>query len=126
MTENSWHNISEFTKLLLHTNIDPLPYMSKIPPHYATGNSIESIIIPDNITSIGNNSFQDCDKLIKVIIPNSVVKIGNGVFYNCSSLNKIIFKGTKSQWRNIDKGAAWVINSPIEEIECTDGIISLK
>lgn len=31
MTENSWHNISEFTKLLLHTNIDPLPYMSKIP-----------------------------------------------------------------------------------------------
>ena len=46
-------------------------------------------IIPNNITSIGNNAFDGCSSLNRIIIPHSVKKIGEYAFSNCSSLASI-------------------------------------
>ena len=52
--------------------------------------SLESIVIPDSVTSIGNRAFNECDSLRSVVISDGVTSIGDGAFQFCSSLNDII------------------------------------
>ena len=51
--------------------------------------NLTSIIIPDNVTSIGYDAFSGCTGLTSVIIPNSVTSIGEDAFLNCTSLTSI-------------------------------------
>ena len=53
--------------------------------------SIESIILPDGLTRIGNHAFYGCDNaaLTSVTIPNSVTNIGEYAFSNFHSLTSI-------------------------------------
>ena len=43
---------------------------------YMNGEEIKELVIPDNVTSIGNQAFFYCKGLISVTIPNSVTNIG--------------------------------------------------
>ena len=47
------------------------------------------IIIPNSVTSIGGHAFSVCSGLTSVTIPNSVTSIGIGAFCNCSALTSI-------------------------------------
>ena len=58
--------------------------------------SLESVVIPDSVTSIGKEAFYDCDSLTSIVIPDSVTSIGNYAFYNCSSLTSVTFKDTNN------------------------------
>jgi len=49
----------------------------------------KNTIIPNSVTSIGDNTFYDCSSLTSITIPNSVTSIGNYAFYNCSGLTSI-------------------------------------
>ncbi len=51
--------------------------------------SLESVTIPDSVTSIGDYTFQNCASLESVTIPDSVTSIGNGAFIGCASLKSI-------------------------------------
>ncbi len=51
--------------------------------------AIGEIIIPNSVTSIGNNAFYYCSGLTSVTIPNSVTSIGNNAFYYCSGLTSV-------------------------------------
>ena len=46
-------------------------------------------IIPEGVTSIGLQAFQDCSNLSSVMIGNDVVTIGNSAFNGCTSLNSV-------------------------------------
>ena len=50
-----------------------------------------SIIIPNSVTTIGNNAFEDCSNLTTVTIGENsqLTTIGEYAFYNCSSLTSI-------------------------------------
>ena len=50
---------------------------------------LTSIIIPDSVTSIGDNAFASRSGLTSVTIGNGVTSIGGYAFYNCSGLTSI-------------------------------------
>ena len=45
--------------------------------------------VPDNVTSIEDNAFENCSSLKSINIPNSVTYIGNYAFMGCKSLTSI-------------------------------------
>jgi hypothetical protein len=55
---------------------------------------LESVTIPDSVTSIGDYAFRDCTSLKSVTIPNSVTSIGDGAFRDCPSLTSVYCKAT--------------------------------
>ncbi len=50
---------------------------------------LTSITIPEKVTSIGAHAFEDCSKLTSITIPEGVTSIGYETFYGCSSLTSI-------------------------------------
>ena len=39
-----------------------------------------NVVIPDSVTSIGNEAFRDCTSLESITLPNSVTSIGDRAF----------------------------------------------
>ena len=50
---------------------------------------LTSVTLPNSVSSIGANAFQYCSSLASVSIPNSVTSIGANAFYSCSSLTSV-------------------------------------
>jgi hypothetical protein len=51
--------------------------------------NITSVTIPASVTSIGNNAFSYCGSLTSITIPNSVKSIGESAFNGCENLKSI-------------------------------------
>jgi hypothetical protein len=51
--------------------------------------NLTSVTIPDSVTSIGSNTFRGCSSLTSVTIPDSVTSIYGYAFYDCTSLTDI-------------------------------------
>lgn len=47
---------------------------------------LESVVLPETITTIDGNAFSDCLKLKSINIPETVTTIRPGIFNNCTSL----------------------------------------
>lgn len=63
-----------------YTNSNPLQVAHHL---YMNGEEIKDLIIPSDVTSIGQQAFYGCSELTSVEIPNSVTSIGHSAFYNC-------------------------------------------
>ena len=50
---------------------------------------LESLVVSDTVTKIGNGAFSDCASLKSVYIPLSVVDIGEDAFDGCDALEKV-------------------------------------
>ena len=64
--------------------------------------NLTNITIPNSVTNIGNGAFNWCSNLKSITIPNSVTSIGDSAFNYCDNLKDIYYKGTESEWENID------------------------
>ena len=51
---------------------------------------IESVVIPDSVTTIGAMAFFNCIYLESVILSNSLTNIGGGAFAGCISLKDVV------------------------------------
>ena len=60
-----------------------------IPNDMFKGTSLQSVVIYDSISSIGDYAFSDCTKLMNIEIPDSVTNIWSCAFYNCNSLTSV-------------------------------------
>ena len=58
-------------------------------PWYRSRESVNSVVIADGVTGIGDYTFVGCSGLTSVSIPDSVTGIGDGAFQNCTSLTGI-------------------------------------
>ena len=58
--------------------------------------SLLNVIIPEKVTSIGTRSFYGCSKLTNVTIPSNVTTIGQGAFSECSTLTGVTFTSPSS------------------------------
>ena len=50
----------------------------------------KTTIIPESVTSLGDDCFYGCSSLTSIEIPTSVTSLGDGCFYDCSSLSSIV------------------------------------
>ena len=66
------------------------------------GSGVTSFVVPDNVTTICENAFDDCEKLTSVTIGKSVQKIKNKAFYGCIKLEKANYTGTIDDWVSIE------------------------
>ena len=64
--------------------------------------SLSDIVIPDSVTDIGKCAFESCSSLSSVVIPDSVTDIGDYAFAGCSSLSNIVIPNSVT---DIGKGA---------------------
>ena len=69
--------------------IDGIPVGAIAPEAFKGVKAIESVTIPDSVTSIGSSAFSGCTGLTSVTIGNSVTTIGDDAFSGCSSLTSV-------------------------------------
>lgn len=50
---------------------------------------LESVVIPENVTLIGDSVFSQCKELVTVTLPDSLTEIGASAFYMCHKLKNI-------------------------------------
>ncbi len=63
-----------------------LPDSSEEYEGYTLCRNLATILIPNSVTTIGDDAFWNCDSLISVTMPNSVLTIGSGSFRGCYDL----------------------------------------
>ena len=73
-----------FTEVIIGDNVTTIG-----DEEFANCNSLKSVTIGNSVTTIGSYAFRYCDSLTSVTIPDSVTKIGDYAFRNCSSLTSI-------------------------------------
>ena len=70
------------------TSFDELRYFTGLSyiswPAFKYCSSLTSVVIPEGVTSIGDDAFFGCRSLTDVTIPSSVTSIGDNAFYYCS------------------------------------------
>lgn len=56
--------------------------------------NLQNITIPDSVTEVGALAFYDCDELESVTIGENVTQVGGAAFYDCFDLKQIYCKAT--------------------------------
>ncbi len=101
---------------------NPLSYGAGL---YINNTLVTELIIPDNVTSIGDYAFRGCESLTSVVIGDGVTSIGDRAFSSCDGLTSITFNGTTEQWDAIPKGDYWKYRVPATEVVCSDGNVAI-
>lgn len=63
--------------------------VKELPSNFVKGSQIETILIPNSVSSIGKSAFEDCLQLTSATISNSITILPDLVFANCRKLKKI-------------------------------------
>ncbi len=58
-------------------------------PWYDDRASIQTVVVQNGVTGIGNYAFWGCSGLTSVTIPGSVTSVGNSAFRRCSALTSV-------------------------------------
>lgn len=56
-----------------------------------TKDAYGDVVIPNGITQIMDNAFENCPLITSITIPNSIQQIGKNAFTGCESLTRLDF-----------------------------------
>lgn len=93
--DGSYYTVSKSGYLLNVTSMTIPAYRDGIPikalADYAFDEvtSLQSIVIPDTVTSIGHDALRMCYALTDVDLPESLTRISDYMFYGCGSLKNL-------------------------------------
>ncbi len=85
---------------------------------------LEKVRIPQTVTSVYPQTFQNNSALKEVVLPATVSKIAYAAFAGCENLSVIKFEGMKETWKKIEKNKDWCKNTGEFTVECSDGILT--
>lgn len=71
-------------------------------PWFSNCSTLETVRLPEGITSIPQEMFENCTSLKNIIIPSSVTSIGKNAFAGCTSLTSVVLP---KKLENIDASA---------------------
>ena len=93
------------TEILIPTTYNGLPVVSVEASAFLNNTAITSVVLPDSITSIGENAFNGCESLTSVTFGKNsqLSSIGPGAFNYCYGLRSVTF-GENSQLTSIGDG----------------------
>lgn len=110
---------SEQSQKPSHSCSDDFEIINGVLKKYRGKDSI--VVIPNNVTSIGNSAFSDCRSLLSVTIPNSVTTIGSNAFENCVSLTSVTIPNSVT---SIGSGAFYDCSS-LKSVTIADSVTSI-
>ncbi|MCH5161533.1 MAG: leucine-rich repeat domain-containing protein [Clostridiales bacterium] len=87
---------------------------------YVGGSKVTELIIPAGVTEIKSYAFAGF-KGTGVTIASSVTSIGKETFFNCDGIDSIIFLGTVEQWRAIQKESYLIYKE--YTVQCDNGTL---
>ncbi len=89
---------------------------------FAGATALETIAIPDTVTSVGSYSFSECSALKNVTIPDSVTNIKNGAFNGCTSLETITIPDS------VTEIGAWAFSGckNLSSVTLSKGVVDLQ
>lgn len=133
----SWDRLEEEYNLRIEKDFDPFTFVTNNSDGnsmYYVLNQVEfkektglKIIMPENVTSIGELAFFSCYSLDNIKIPSSVTTIGEYAFYGCSSLTSIeIPEGVTSIEGNTFCGCISLTNIEIPSSVTTIGSFAFQ
>jgi hypothetical protein len=95
---------------------------------FADRDELVRIILPENITAIGDNAFINCHYLPYVILPESVEYVGNNAFYMDDSALLTIYARAESEpltwnanWNRSERPVIWGLDVAHYEFETYGG-----
>ncbi len=62
---------------------------------------LKSVTISESVTTIGELAFNGCNSIVNIVIPKSVTSIKFGAFMACS-LGFVLYEGTQTDWDKIE------------------------
>ncbi len=72
--------------LVIPSEHEGLPVVGIEKGVFETHVELKTVVLPEHLTSIGDNAFSDCINLESISIPDTVVSIGANAFKNCQVL----------------------------------------
>ena len=109
----------KMTKALLAADVDPLPYLKKVPMYYFCDPEIEILHVPDHIQIIERNAYM-CSNLKQFHLPANLKFINFNTF---SRDVKFFYPGTKKQF--IDTVMYVANDIYLVNVKCSDDSIHL-
>ena len=91
---NCWYaaageDAAEYSRLVIPSTWEGLPVRYLWREAFKGLDSLEEIVLPDTLYSIGSEAFKDCSNLVSINIPASVTSIGSRAFQGCEQLTTI-------------------------------------
>lgn len=74
---------------------------------------LESVVVPNSITRIGQYGFANCKNLKSISLAGSIEGLGINVFDNCTNLRNIYYEKNKDDWNNIVFDNGFNVNANI-------------
>jgi hypothetical protein len=80
-------------------------FVSNVAPWYGNRDDIQAVVLPDEITTVGDWAFNECYSLTSVTIPNSVTSVGHSAFRSCYGLTTVVIGNSVT---TVENSAFWM------------------